>query len=94
VLELKCRKSVDNVVDRNRSDSVCRITTEEIEMRELTVSETFEVSGGTDAGDIAMAAAGTWASAVAGAAIAGPGGAVVGFTLGLLISVGYILATD
>jgi len=59
VLELKCRRSVDNVVDRNRTDAVCRITTEEKDMRELTVSEITEVSGGTDAGDIAMAAAGT-----------------------------------
>jgi hypothetical protein len=63
-------------------------------MRELTVIETTEVSGGTDAGDIAMAMAGTWSSTVAGAAIGGPGGAVVGFALGVLISVGYVLATD
>lgn len=70
-------------------------------MRELNQDELNLVDGGTDAGDIAMGAAGAWASTVAGAAIGSvvPGvgtvvGAAAGFGLGVLITVGYALATE
>ncbi|TKB45126.1 Blp family class II bacteriocin [Thalassotalea mangrovi] len=63
-------------------------------MRELNTNELNHVSGGTDAGDIAIATGGSWAATVAGFAIGGPVGAVAGFALGTLISVGYTLATD
>ncbi|MBW3549837.1 MAG: bacteriocin [Proteobacteria bacterium] len=69
-------------------------------MREMNVMEIEAVNGGTDAGDIAMGAAGAWASTVTGAAIGSvvPGvgtviGAAAGFGLGVLIVVGYTLAT-
>lgn len=69
-------------------------------MREINESELAFVSGGTDAGDIAMTAAGAWASTVTGAAIGSvvPGvgtvvGAAAGFLLGVAIGVGYTLAT-
>jgi hypothetical protein len=68
-------------------------------MRELKNNEIEAVSGGTVAGDIAMGAAGAWASTVAGAAVGSvvPGvgtvvGAAAGFGLGVLITVGYALA--
>lgn len=70
-------------------------------MRELNVNETESVDGGTAAGDIAMGAAGAWASTVTGAAIGSvvPGvgtvvGAAAGFLLGVGIAVGYALATN
>jgi phage tail tape-measure protein len=70
-------------------------------MRELNQIEISQVDGGTDAGDIAMGAAGAWASTVTGAAVGSvvPGvgtvvGAAAGFLLGVAITVGYTLATD
>ena len=69
-------------------------------MRELNAAQVTGVSGGTDAGDIAMGAAGAHASGIVGlsvgAVIGGPIGAVAGYAagavLGTLIVVGYTLA--
>lgn len=70
-------------------------------MRELKMEEVAAVNGGTTAGDIAMGAAGAWASTVTGAAVGSvvPGvgtvaGAAAGFLLGVAITVGYTLATN
>jgi hypothetical protein len=57
-------------------------------MRNLTMNETNHVSGGLMSADIAMGAAGGWATTVVGAAVGGPLGAVVGFVLGVAITVG------
>lgn len=70
-------------------------------MRELTIDEFEIVSGGTDAGDIAMGLAGAHAAGVAGLAVGaivgGPAGMLAGyaagFVLGGLIVVGYAFAT-
>lgn len=70
-------------------------------MRELNAIEIEQVDGGTTAGDIAMGAAGAWASTVTGAAIGSvvPGvgtvvGAAAGFLLGVAVATGYALATN
>jgi hypothetical protein len=69
-------------------------------MRELSQQEIEQVTGGqTTSSNIAMGAAGAWASTVAGAAIGSvaPGvgtvvGAAAGFVLGVAIVVGYSLS--
>jgi hypothetical protein len=69
-------------------------------MEPLNMEQVQEVSGGTTAGDIAMGAAGGWASTVVGTGIgfviAGPAGALigagVGFVVGTAITVGYALS--
>lgn len=67
-------------------------------MQTLSSEQVEAVNGGTLAGDIAMGAAGAWASTVAGAAagsiVPGAGtlaGAAAGFVLGTAIAVGYAL---
>lgn len=61
-------------------------------MKELKQTEIKDVSAGTTAGDIAIGIAGGWATTVVGFAIGGPPGALIGFGLGVAITVGYALA--